>query len=103
MKTFYSSLALLCLCGALASSANADVLLLHGIAKEPPNSASGMPRPARGMKMGQIEERFGTPQERLAAVGTPGSVHQPPIARWVYPNYTVYFENQHVITSVVNR
>jgi hypothetical protein len=103
MKTLYPYLALACICGALASSTNAEVLLINGIAEEPANSASGMPRPTRGMKMDRVENRFGAPQERLAAIGTPGSVHQPPISRWIYPSYTVYFENDWVITSVVNR
>lgn len=101
MKRFYCTLASACVFTALAGSSHADVLLLDGIAKEPANSTAGVPRPARGMKMGDVENRFGAPQERLSAVGTPGSISQPPISRWVYPTFTVYFENDHVITSVI--
>ena len=51
--------------------------------------------PARGMTMGKVEAAFGVPTQRVAAVG------QPPITRWEYPGFVVYFEHQHVIHSVV--
>jgi hypothetical protein len=53
--------------------------------------------PARGMSMDKVQSRFGAPAQKLAAVG------QPPITRWEYPSYVVYFEHQHVIHSVVKR
>lgn len=56
-----------------------------------------MELPVRGMNMQQVESRFGAPQEKLPAVG------KPPIARWVYPDYIVYFEHQYVIHSVLKR
>lgn len=52
--------------------------------------------PGRGMHMNQVEARFGAPKEKLPAVG------QPPITRWVYANYTVYFEYDIVIDSVIH-
>jgi hypothetical protein len=52
--------------------------------------------PGRGMNMTQVEEKFGPPLEKLPEVG------EPPIIRWIYPNYTVYFEYQFVINSVLN-
>ena len=60
------------------------------------------PRPAvhvpeRGMNMDQVESSFGAPNERIGAVG------EPPIARWVYGQYTVYFEHQLVLHSVVHQ
>ncbi len=76
---------------------HSDVLLLEGIAKEPPNSVEGLPRPARGTSMERVLERYGEPKDRIPAVGTP------PISRWVYDGFTVYFEHQHTITSVVRR
>jgi hypothetical protein len=57
--------------------------------------ASDIPRPAPGMTMKLVEERFGTPQERHAAVGTP------PITRWDYPAFAVFFEKDRVIHAVV--
>src|SRR5678816_619197 len=51
--------------------------------------------PARGMSMNNVQSRFGAPSQKLAAIG------QPPITRWEYPSYVVYFEYDHVIHSVV--
>ncbi len=87
----------LVLAGA-AIPVHSDVLLLEqGIAQEPPNSGEGLPRPTRGASMDQVLERFGEPRDRIPAVGIP------PISRWVYDGYTVYFEDQHTITSVISR
>ena len=53
--------------------------------------------PGNGMNMDQVMQRFGEPKEKSAAVG------EPPITRWVYENYTVYFEHDLVLHSVVHR
>jgi hypothetical protein len=53
--------------------------------------------PGRGMTMDRVQARYGTPNQKLAAVGSP------PITRWEYPGYVVYFEHQHVIHSVPKR
>jgi hypothetical protein len=53
------------------------------------------PAPTRGMTMDQVAKRFGEPQEKLPPVG------KPPITRWKYPQFTVYFESKYVIDSVV--
>ena len=50
--------------------------------------------PARGTSMAQVEARFGAPSQRYAAVG------QPPITRWVYPSFVVFFEYSHVVHAV---
>lgn len=52
--------------------------------------------PGRGASMSQVEQRFGQPREKMAPVGTP------PITRWIYGDYTVYFEHEYVIHSVRN-
>lgn len=52
--------------------------------------------PGRGMSMVNVEARFGQPLERSSEVG------QPPITRWVYKDFTVYFEYQYVIHAVLN-
>jgi len=57
--------------------------------------ASDVPRPAPGMTMKAVEQRFGAPQERHAAVGAP------PITRWDYPAFAVFFERDRVIDAVV--
>jgi hypothetical protein len=53
-------------------------------------------RPGRGMSMKAVEAKFGAPRERHAAVG------KPPITRWDYPAFSVFFEYEHVIDAVVN-
>jgi hypothetical protein len=52
--------------------------------------------PGRGMTMDQVEARFGDPKEKIPAVG------DPPIARWNYGWYTVYFERNIVLDSVIH-
>ncbi|MEJ2686752.1 MAG: hypothetical protein P8124_05985 [Gammaproteobacteria bacterium] len=84
---------------ALASTTlvHADVLSLGKAVKEaPPNKPSGLLRPTNAMTMQEVAKKFGPPQKKLPAVG------KPPITRWVYPRYTVYFENNLVIYSVVH-
>lgn len=69
-----------------------------------PRSAPAMPAdaPTRGMHQDTVLRRWGEPQQRVAPVG--GNLPQhPPISRWVYPGFTVYFERELVITSVGNR
>ncbi|MBE0511287.1 MAG: hypothetical protein K0A95_07910 [Chromatiales bacterium] len=58
---------------------------------------SQLAMPERGMSMDQVRAKYGQPREIKSAVG------QPPITRWVYENYTVYFEHRHVINSVAHR
>ncbi len=82
---------------ALTLPAQADVLLVDSIAATPANTAAGVPRPGRGISMAQVRAAYGEPQRVLDAVG------EPPISRWVYPSYTVYFEHDKVIDSVVHR
>ncbi|HJT97789.1 MAG TPA: hypothetical protein VJ696_05685 [Rhodanobacteraceae bacterium] len=57
--------------------------------------------PTRGMTMAQVEQRFGAPVEKLPTAGGDAPRH-PPINRWRYDGYTVYFERSRVIHSVVD-
>ncbi len=50
--------------------------------------------PGRGMSMTEVLEKFGEPEVKEPEVG------EPPITRWVYPNYVVIFEYQYVIHSL---
>lgn len=50
--------------------------------------------PSRGISMATVEQRFGAPKARHAAVG------QPPITRWDYDGFSVYFEYSHVVHAV---
>ena len=56
--------------------------------------------PKRGQSMAKVEAAFGAPVQKHAAVGG-GSVHTPPITRWDYPTFSVYFEDGHVVNSVL--
>ena len=50
--------------------------------------------PGRAMTMEEVRVKFGEPLEIVDAVGTP------PITRWNYEHFTVYFEDRYVIHSV---
>ena len=56
--------------------------------------ASTVERPGRGLTMAAVEAKFGVPQNRHAAVGAP------PITRWDYAGFSVFFENDRVIDAV---
>lgn len=75
-------------------TAGADTLLLDGVEQAAQTASS---RPARGATMASVEAQFGSPTERIAAVG------EPPIARWEYPGFTVFFEYDRVIHTVIRR
>jgi len=80
-----------------AGMAAADVLLIEALRQDPPNSPQGLQRPARGMTMAEVEARFGPPKLKRSPVG------DPPITRWDYDGFSVYFEHQYVLHSVVHR
>ncbi len=56
---------------------------------------SGGSLPQRGMNMDNVEHIFGTPLQKQDAVG------KPPISRWVYADYVVYFEYNMVLHTVM--
>jgi hypothetical protein len=60
---------------------------------------STVERPTRGATMQSVEQKFGTPTQRHNAVGSGGPKH-PPITRWDYSAFSVFFENDRVIHSV---
>ncbi len=80
-----------------AGGASGEVLLIDALRQDPPNAPGGLERPVRGMTMAQVEVRFGPPKTRHPAVG------DPPITRWDYDGFSVYFEHQYVLHSVVHR
>ena len=73
------------------------VLLAAGLALAPVTRADTLvvdAAAARGMTMATVERRWGEPNSRSAAVG------QPPITRWEYPGFVVFFEYRHVVHAV---
>ena len=89
-KTVHSAIAAVCVGMALAT-AQAQNLQMTGT-----QAASRAGIPPRGTTMAQVEQRYGAPATRLAAVG------QPPITRWVYPSFVVFFEGNIVIHAVAS-
>ena len=54
-------------------------------------------KPTRGMTQERVRAEFGSPQSEDAAVG------EPPISRWHYAGFVVYFEYDRVIHAVARR
>ena len=69
----------------------ADTLLIENVDSARPTATE---RPARGSSMSRVEARFGAPASRSGPIG------QPPITRWEYPGFVVFFEYDHVVHSV---
>ena len=76
----------------LGSAAQADTLQMRGMSAD----GDGV-RPTRGMSEASVEAKFGSPKSKQAAVG------EPPISRWEYDGFIVYFEYDKVIHAVVKR
>ncbi len=68
---------------------------VHADELQMPASSTTAAGPSRGMSMEKVEAAFGAPSNREPAVG------QPPITRWEYPAFVVYFENSTVLHTVV--
>lgn len=71
--------------------ASADVLLIEEVRERMLRDL-----PANGLSAAEVERRYGVPDERSAPVG------DPPITRWIYADYSVYFEYDIVIESVLH-
>lgn len=82
---------------AAAPAAQADRLLIQRV-----EAGEAANLPARGQSMAQVESRFGAPQQKLEPRGGQ-SAAWPVIHRWVYPEFTVYFERSSVVDAVLNR
>lgn len=76
----------------LVSVTQADTLMIDVI-----DQSAGVDRPIKGQSMNTVEARYGNPREILPTVG------QPPITRWVYDDFTVFFEGSSVLHAVVGR
>jgi len=54
-------------------------------------------KPSRGMTQARVEADYGQPSSRKPAVG------DPPISRWEYADFVVFFEYDRVIHAVTKR
>lgn len=75
----------------LFASASADVLLIEEVRERMLRDL-----PNNGMTMQAVEARYGSPLEQRSAIG------DPPITRWVYDDYSVFFEGNLVLESVLH-
>lgn len=78
----------------LSANLSAEEITLP--ATETETSEFSVQLPGRGMSMEMVQNRFGEATDKLSAVG------DPPITKWIYKNFTVYFESEFVIHAVVN-
>jgi hypothetical protein len=80
-------------------SAHADVVQVPPDASAAPATAPAA-LPQKGQAMDAVAKQFGEPRMKYPAVGG-GSAKQPPITRWDYDGFSVFFENSHVVDAVV--
>jgi hypothetical protein len=73
-------------------SANADVLLIEEV-----RQSERMQLPVNGMSKADVRGRFGEPADTRAPVG------DPPITRWDYEGWSVYFEYDLVLFTVLQK
>lgn len=84
-----ATIALLVGFGAMA---NAETVNMSGLM---PASDDG--RPSRGMTQSSVQSKYGQPVTVDSPVG------EPPITRWVYSDFVVFFEYDKVIHAVLKR
>lgn len=72
--------------------AAADVLLIEEV-----RQAERMTLPSNGMDKGGVRSQFGDPQQTHSPVG------DPPITRWDYAGWSVYFEYDLVLFTVLHK
>jgi hypothetical protein len=70
---------------------SADVLIIDEV-----RQADSMELPKNGQNKAAIEAKFGAPVQKQAEVG------DPPISSWKYKDYSVYFEYDLVLFTVLH-
>jgi len=81
-------------CAALAAAtATADVLKIP--LSQQAAELADLPRPVHGQTATAVEATWGQPLSRRGPVG------EPPISAWEYDHFTVYFERDLVLHSVL--
>ena len=61
------------------------------------DTPSGISKPQNGMSMASVLQQYGDPESKQNPVG------EPPITRWNFGSFAVYFEHNQVIHSVTYR
>ena len=70
---------------------SADVLIIDEV-----RQSDRMDLPKNGLDKATVESKFGTPVQKKPAVG------DPPISSWDYDTYSVYFEHDLVLFTVLH-
>jgi len=91
----FKTFALVAVASAFATFAHAETLQMGDSENAARFEQAG--KPTRGMTQQNVEAKYGSPQSRESAVG------DPPIARWDYAGFVVFFEYDRVIHSVTKR
>jgi len=86
------TISLIALLFAAMGTASADTLKMDGA-----SAMSDDGRPSRGMTQASVESKYGSPASVKAPVG------EPPITRWEYSGFVVFFEHDKVIHAVLKR
>jgi len=76
----------------VSSRTSGDVLLIESI-----QSAPAIQTPRKGVNMSSVRQQYGDPVSVGATIG------EPPITRWEYDGFSVYFEHDLVLHSVIHR
>ena len=79
---------------ALSAASYADVVTI-GVGHQAATKQS-LSRPYKGMEKQQVHSRFGDPVTQTNTIG------EPPISSWVFDEFTVYFEYDHVLHTVLH-
>jgi len=91
-KTVITLISATIMSAALAQGTPPTTTKKEEVKKEEVSTVGIMPH--RGMTMEQVKQSFGEPKKTIAPVG------KPPITRWIYEGFIVYFEDGHVIHSL---
>ena len=92
-KKTFAGLALVALTASIAAPTVAQNLDMRGTQ----DARQDQGRPTRGMTQASVESTFGAPRNRRSPVG------DPPITRWEYADFVVFFEYDRVIHAVERR
>lgn len=96
MESTRSALCAFSLAILFAGPVYADTLQMDNV-----QTATQVVMPQRGMSMDAVRAKFGNPVTEHPAVPINEGPLHPPITRWDYDGYSVFFENSTVLHSVV--
>jgi hypothetical protein len=89
----------LCVSNIASNIAQADVLAMPAPATDAAATATWN-KPAKGSTMASVKKAYGEPVKKHPPAGGDTRKH-PPITRWDYSDFSVFFEHGHVIDSVL--